>query len=70
MRILPAIRLLLQPYREVAIPNMQRLLAGFRKAGIEVLHTTIERLTKDAATAASTYKITGFNVPKGSWDGR
>lgn len=27
--------------REVAIPNMQRLLVGFRKAGIEVLHTTI-----------------------------
>ena len=56
--------------REVAIPNMQRLLAGFRKAGIEVLHTTIESLTKDGRDRSLDYKITGFNVPKGSWDGK
>ncbi|GMB79257.1 cysteine hydrolase [Shinella zoogloeoides] len=55
---------------EVAIPNMQRLLAGFRKAGIEVLHTTIESLTKDGRDRSLDYKITGFNVPKGSWDGK
>ncbi|MFC0810184.1 isochorismatase family cysteine hydrolase [Ensifer sp. P24N7] len=56
--------------REVAIPNMQRLLAGFRKAGIEVLHTMIESLTKDGRDRSLDYKITGFNVPKGSWDGK
>ena len=55
---------------EVAIPNMQRLLHGFRKAGIEVLHTTIESLTKDGRDRSLDYKITGFNVPKGSWDGK
>ena len=55
---------------EVAIPNMQRLLDGFRKAGIEVLHTTIESLTKDGRDRSLDYKITGFNVPKGSWDGK
>lgn len=55
---------------EVAIPNMQRLLTGFRKAGIEVLHTTIESLTKDGRDRSLDYKITGFNVPKGSWDGK
>ena len=55
---------------EVAIPNMQRLLEGFRKAGIEVLHTTIESLTKDGRDRSLDYKITGFNVPKGSWDGK
>ncbi|WLS04064.1 isochorismatase family cysteine hydrolase [Shinella oryzae] len=55
---------------EVAIPNMQRLLAGFRKAGIEVLHTTIESLTKDGRDRSLDYKITGFNVPKGSRDGK
>ncbi|MDX0891887.1 isochorismatase family protein [Sinorhizobium medicae] len=55
---------------EVAIPNMQRLLSGFRKAGIEVLHTTIESLTKDGRDRSLDYKITGFNVPKGSWDGK
>lgn len=54
----------------VAIPNMQKLLAGFRRAGIEVLHTTIESLTKDGRDRSLDYKITGFNVPKGSRDGR
>ena len=56
--------------QEVAIPNMRRLLDGFRKAGIEVLHTTIESLTRDGRDRSLDYKITGFNVPKGSWDGK
>lgn len=54
----------------VVIPNMQRLQAAFRKAGIEVLYTTIESLTKDGRDRSLDYKITGFNVPKGSWDGK
>ncbi|MGY4157897.1 ureidoacrylate peracid hydrolase [Bradyrhizobium sp. USDA 4461] len=54
----------------VAIPNMQRLQAAFRAAGIEVLYTTIESLTKDGRDRSLDYKITGFNVPKGSWDGK
>ncbi|MGY4319119.1 isochorismatase family cysteine hydrolase [Bradyrhizobium sp. JR3.5] len=54
----------------VAIPNMQRLQAAFRAAGIEVLFTTIESLTKDGRDRSLDYKITGFNVAKGSWDGR
>lgn len=52
------------------VPNMQRLLHGFRNAGIEVIHTTIESLTKDGRDRSLDYKITGFHVPKGSWDGK
>jgi len=52
------------------VPNMQRLLHGFRAAGIEVIHTTIESLTKDGRDRSLDYKITGFHVPKGSWDGK
>jgi ureidoacrylate peracid hydrolase len=52
------------------IPNMQRLQAGCRKAGIEVMYTTIESLTKDGRDRSLDYKITGFNVPRGSWDGK
>ena len=52
------------------IPNMQALQSGFRKAGIEVLYTTIESLTLDGRDRSLDYKITGFNVPKGSWDGK
>ncbi len=52
------------------IPKLQRLQAGFRAAGIEVMYTTIESLTKDGRDRSLDYKITGFNVPKGAWDGK
>lgn len=52
------------------VPNMQRLQKAARAAGIEVMYTTIESLTKDGRDRSLDYKITGFNVPKGSWDGR
>ncbi|OAN92979.1 isochorismatase family cysteine hydrolase [Sulfitobacter geojensis] len=52
------------------IPNMQRLQAASRDAGIEVMYTTIESLTRDGRDRSLDYKITGFNVPKGSWDGK
>lgn len=56
--------------KAVAIPNMQRLQKAFRAAGIEVLYTTIESLTRNGRDRSLDYKITGFNVPKGSRDGK
>lgn len=50
------------------LPNMQRLQAGCRTAGIEVMYTVIESLTQDGRDRSLDYKITGFNVPKGSRD--
>jgi nicotinamidase-related amidase len=55
---------------KLALPNMQSLQRAFRKAGIEVMYTTIESLTKDGRDRSLDYKITGFNVPRGSWDGK
>jgi ureidoacrylate peracid hydrolase len=52
------------------VPNMQRLQAACRKAAIEVMYTTIESLTKDGRDRSLDYKITGFNVPRGSRDGK
>jgi ureidoacrylate peracid hydrolase len=52
------------------VPNMVRLQAGCRRANVEVMYTTIESLTKDGRDRSLDYKITGFNVPKGSWDGK
>ena len=52
------------------VPNMQRLQAAFREAEIEVMYTTIESLTGDGRDRSLDYKITGFHVPKGSWDGK
>ena len=53
-----------------AIPNMQKLQARFRQAEIEVMYTVIESLTADGRDRSLDYKITGFNVPKGSSDGQ
>ena len=52
------------------VPNMQRLQKAARQAGVEVMYTTIESLTLDGRDRSLDYKITGFNVPKGSWDGK
>lgn len=51
-----------------ALPNMVRLLAACRAGGIEVLYTVIENLTLDGRDRSLDYKISGFNVPKGSFD--
>lgn len=52
------------------IPNMQALQRAARAAHLEVMYTTIESLTLDGRDRSLDYKITGFHVPKGSWDGR
>lgn len=52
------------------IPAMQRLQAAFRRAQIEVMYTNIESLTRDGRDRSLDYKVTGFHVPKGSWDGK
>jgi ureidoacrylate peracid hydrolase len=51
------------------VPNMQKLQAGCRQAGIEVMYTVIRNLTRDGRDRSLDYKITGFSVPPGSWDG-
>lgn len=52
------------------LPNMVRLQNRCRAAGIEVIYTVIESLTRDGRDRSLDYKITGFNVPRGSWDAR
>ena len=53
--------------RDVALPNMQRLQAACRDKNVEVMYTVIESLTQDGRDRSLDYKITGFNVPRGSW---
>ena len=57
-------------FERETLAKMQQLQSACRGAGIEVLYTTIESLTKDGRDRSLDYKITGFNVPKGSWDGK
>jgi len=53
-----------------ALPNMASLQQACRRARIEVLYTVIESMTADGRDRSLDYKITGFNVPKGSSDAR
>jgi ureidoacrylate peracid hydrolase len=66
----PADAWYLERLATVTIPALQRLQAAFRRAGVEVLQTTIESLTKDGRDRSLDYKITPIHVPKGSWDAR
>jgi len=52
------------------LPNMQRVIAACRAAGVEVMYTVIESLTRDGRDRSLDYRITGFNVPRGSWDAK
>jgi ureidoacrylate peracid hydrolase len=56
--------------RDTAVPNMVQLQRACRGAGIEVLYTVIESLTADGRDRSLDYKITGFNVPRGSADAK
>jgi ureidoacrylate peracid hydrolase len=53
-----------------ALPNMVLLRQACRRARIEVTYTLIESLTSDGRDRSLDYKISGFNVPKGSLDAR
>lgn len=59
-----------EQFEATGLPNMQRLQAACRAAGIEVMYTVIESLTLDGRDRSLDYKITGFNVPRGSWDAK
>ena len=52
------------------LPNMVLLQQACRRAGIEVAYTVIESMTADGRDRSLDYKITGFNVPKGSPDAK
>ncbi len=54
----------------IAIANWIRLQTAFRNAKQEVLYTVMESLTPDGRDRSLDYKISGFNIPKGSIDGK
>lgn len=58
-----------EQFERRALPNLRRLVAACRAGGVEVVYTVIEALTLDGRDRGLDYKITGFLVPKGSWDG-
>ena len=48
------------------VPNIKSIQGACRDTGIEVMFTLVENLTLDGRDRSLDYKISGFNVPKGS----
>ena len=64
----PEHRYLYDRIRDVVVPNGQRLIATCRSAGVEVVYTVVECLTRDGRDRGLDYKISGIFAAKGSWE--
>jgi ureidoacrylate peracid hydrolase len=53
---------------EIVLPNISRLQSACRSAGIEVAYSVIENMTRDGRDRSLDYKISGIDVPRGSWE--
>ena len=54
--------------REAVLPNLRRLIEGFRDAGAEVMYTVMENMTQDGRDRSLDYKLSRFFIAKGSWE--
>ena len=54
--------------RDTVLPNVRRLQFACRGAGIEVIYSVIENMTRDGRDRSLDYKISGIDVPRGSRD--
>ena len=52
--------------RDSVLPNIRRLQLACRGAGIEVVYSVIENMTRDGRDRSLDYKISGIDVPRGS----
>jgi ureidoacrylate peracid hydrolase len=59
---------LFRSLHETVLPNLARLLAACRAAHIEIVYSVIENLTRDGRDRSLDYKISGIDVPPGSFD--
>ncbi|MFC2968544.1 isochorismatase family cysteine hydrolase [Acidimangrovimonas pyrenivorans] len=66
---LPADAPFMRRLAETVVPNQVRLLAAFRDAGENVLHTIIESLTEDGRDRSLDHKLSDMHVPKGAPEG-
>jgi ureidoacrylate peracid hydrolase len=47
---------------------MADLQSACRRAGIEIVYSVIENMTRDGRDRSLDYKISGIDVPRGSWE--
>lgn len=55
---------------DIVLPNIRRLQAACRSGGIEILYSVIENMTRDGRDRSLDYKISGIDVPRGSWEAK
>jgi ureidoacrylate peracid hydrolase len=48
--------------------NLQRLQSACRRAHVEIVYAAVENLTRDGRDRSLDYKISGIDVPRGSWE--
>ena len=53
---------------DTVLPNIRRLQAACRSGGIEVMYSVVENMTGDGRDRSLDYKISGIDVPRGSWE--
>jgi ureidoacrylate peracid hydrolase len=63
-------RAFLERLDQVVLPNQRRLQEAARAAGIEVIFTVIESLTRDGRDRSLDHKISRLHHSKGSWGAR
>jgi nicotinamidase-related amidase len=56
--------------RATVLPNLRRLIDGFRAVGAEIMYTVIENLTRDGRDRSLDYKLSNFFIAKGSWEAK
>ncbi len=56
--------------RETVLPNLRLLQSACRRAHIEVVYAAVENMTRDGRDRSLDYKISGIDVPRGSWEAR
>ncbi|MBN8890770.1 MAG: isochorismatase [Acetobacteraceae bacterium SCN 69-10] len=52
------------------IPNIARLIAACRQAGVEVIYTVMENATADGRDRSLDYKLSDIFIARGSWEAR
>jgi ureidoacrylate peracid hydrolase len=63
-------RVFLERLATTVLPNQKRLQAAARAAGVEVIFTVIESLTRDGRDRSLDHKISRLHFPKGSWEAK
>lgn len=56
--------------RSTVLPNLIKLVRASRDAGLEIVYTVMENLTRDGRDRSLDYKLSGISIAKGSWEAK